>query len=315
MVVESALFNHHTKMNIVSNLFNRYIWLVDLIYRMGRITFEDINSRWQHSQLSDGKPLPVRTFHRHRQDIETIFNITIACDRHTDYAYYIENQEDMQQGSIRAWLLNTFAVNNLINESHAIKHRILFEQIPSGQRHLTTIIEAMRDDMALELTYRGFENEAASTFMVEPFCIKIFRQRWYLLARSAKGLRIYALDRIENLHAVEQKFDLPQDFNAQAVFEYAYGIIIDQSLEPCRVQLKVYGIKRDYLRTLPLHASQTESAIAADHSIFTYYLKVTYDFRQELLSHGAEIEVISPPALRKEMADTAAKMSMRYLPA
>jgi hypothetical protein len=27
----------------MSNLFNRYVWLVDIIYRRERITFEEIN--------------------------------------------------------------------------------------------------------------------------------------------------------------------------------------------------------------------------------------------------------------------------------
>ena len=34
-------------------LFNRYVWLVDTIYRAGRISFEEINDRWKHSSLND----------------------------------------------------------------------------------------------------------------------------------------------------------------------------------------------------------------------------------------------------------------------
>lgn len=74
-----------------------------------------------------------------------MFDINIECNRKAGYIYYIENSDDMERGGVRSWLLNTFAVNNLINESHKLKHRILFENIPSGQKFLTQIIEAMRD--------------------------------------------------------------------------------------------------------------------------------------------------------------------------
>lgn len=124
-----------------SNLFNRYVWLVDIIYRRGKITFEEINEYWQRSLLNlDGEDLPLRTFHNHRQAIEQMFDINIECDKRNGYKYYIENTDDMERGGVRSWLLNTFAVNNLINESHKLKQRILFEKIPSGQMHLTSII-------------------------------------------------------------------------------------------------------------------------------------------------------------------------------
>ena len=120
----------------MSNLFNRYVWLVDIIYRRERITFEEINDYWLRSSLNlTGDDIPLRTFHNHRKAIEQMFDINIECDKWDGYRYYIENAEDMERGGVRSWLLNTFAVNNLINESHRLKQRILFENIPSGQMH------------------------------------------------------------------------------------------------------------------------------------------------------------------------------------
>ena len=54
----------------------------------------------------------------------------------------------MKRGGVRSWLLNIFAVNNLINEGHKLKQRILFEIIPSGQIYLTSVIEAMKDNLS-----------------------------------------------------------------------------------------------------------------------------------------------------------------------
>jgi hypothetical protein len=289
--------------------------LVDVIYRREKITFEEICNLWARSSLNDtGEEFPLRTFHYHRKAIEQMFDINIECDKR-GYLYYIENREDMERGGVRSWLLNTFAVNRLINESHKLKTRILFEQIPSGQRFLTPIIEAMRDELILEMTYQSFWQKEPNTFEVEPYCVKVFKQRWYLLARSPfyNALRIYSLDRILNLSITEKSFKLPATFSPEAFFENAFGIIVEEAIKPCTVQIKAFGNKRKYLQTLPLHHSQQETEVTEDCSLFTYFVSPTFDFRQELLSHGDEIEVIIPEQLRKEIRDISLNMNKHYL--
>ena len=46
---------------MTKDLFDKYIWLVDTIYRAGKITFEEINERWLRSRLSEGEDIPLRT--------------------------------------------------------------------------------------------------------------------------------------------------------------------------------------------------------------------------------------------------------------
>lgn len=47
---------------MTKDLFDKYIWLVDTIYRARKITFEEINERWLRSRLSEGEDIPLRTF-------------------------------------------------------------------------------------------------------------------------------------------------------------------------------------------------------------------------------------------------------------
>lgn len=70
---------------MTKDLFDKYIWLVDTIYRAGKITLEEINKRWMRSQLSEGTSLPHRTFHNWRNAIEQVFDINIECDRKAGY--------------------------------------------------------------------------------------------------------------------------------------------------------------------------------------------------------------------------------------
>lgn len=305
--------NRKSSKESASNLFNRYVWLVDIIFRTGQITFEEINERWVRSDLNhSGDDFPIKTFHNHRKAIEQMFDINIECNRKAGYIYYIENSDDVERGGVRSWLLNTFAVNNLINESHKLKHRILFENIPSGQKYLTQIIEAMRDGKIIEMTYQSFWRDKPTTFKIEPYCVKIFKRRWYVVAKNSAydAPRIYSLDRIFNIRTTDTEFILPIDFDAQSYFHNCFGIIVNESIDVQAV--KVFGNQVKYFRALALHHSQNEKEKGEDYSVFEYYLRPTFDFRQELLSHGSEIEIISPQWLRSEISNITKSMTKMY---
>ena len=51
------------------DLINKYVWLVDTIYKAGRITYEEINQKWIEQEM-DEKTIPLRTFHKWRIAIE-----------------------------------------------------------------------------------------------------------------------------------------------------------------------------------------------------------------------------------------------------
>ena len=109
--------------------------------------------------------------------------------------------------------------------STGFKHRILFESIPSGQNYLAPLIEAMRDGVTVEITYRNFWKEKEATFEVEPYCVKVFRQRWYLVARNIgfDALRIYSLDRILGLRQTDNRFSYPQDFDPEFLQQFRHN--------------------------------------------------------------------------------------------
>ena len=312
-ICEIILYHTNTRIPMSKNLFKRYIWLVDVIYRAEKITFEEINSKWVQNSMSEENPIPLRTFHNHRNAIEELFEINIVCDKPTN-SYFIEYADDIKNGGVQSWLINTFAVNNLINESHKLSHRIVFENIPSGQQFLTPIIEAMRDGITIEITHQSYWHDEPNTVEIEPYFVKIFKQRWYVIGRRTYDdkVRIYALDRVQFMKAIGTLFNLPKDLSPDDYFYNCFGIIADETIPSQKVVVKVWGSKVKYLRSLPLHHSQKETETTNEYSIFQYHIKPTYDFRQEILSHGAEIEVIAPDILREELGDIAGEMLKHY---
>ncbi|GHV66027.1 WYL domain-containing protein [Bacteroidia bacterium] len=299
---------------MAKNLINRYVWLIEIINRAESITFEEINRKWLESDWSEKKDLPLRTFHHHRKAIADIFGIDIECDKHNGNVYYIENKDDLKNGALSTSLLNTFAVNNLLNESQNLKSRILFENIPSGQRFLSPILEAMRDNCCIEITYQTFDSDMPFLVVLEPYCLKIFKKRWYVVGKNryTKELRKYALDRIQKIQTVAKPFTLPKTFDAEEHFQNSFGIMVDPNIQPCEIIVKVSEKRRKYLQTLPLHHSQQEIESHPTYSIFSFYIAPTPDFKQELLSYSDEIEVLSPIPFRNEMAQTAGKVKNIY---
>ena len=278
-----------------AGLINRYVWFVTTIYNRGPITLEEIQRRFE-SHFGRGEELSERQFHRYTDAVEELFDIEIKYSR-SQRGYVVADREGIDNMGMRKWLIQTFSVNNILHESQDLKNRILLENVPSGQQYLTTIVDAMRESVALTMTYQSFGKPEPSTFEVEPYCVKLFEQRWYMLGMSDK-LRIYSLDRIKALEPTERKFKLPKSFNAEKLFADHYGIIIgDEEFNVGPVALKVDSWQSKYLRTLPLHHSQVEVERNEEYSIFEYRLCPSFDFRQKILSMGGSVEVLAPAEL------------------
>ena len=289
---------------MAKNLLNKYVWLVETIYKAKKISFEEINEKWLDNDMSEDKPLPIRTFHKWRQAIEEMFGLIIENENSGQYRYYIQNADELKSGSMRSWLFNTLTVSNLMMDSVSIKDKVLFEEIPDGEQYLPVILESLKKNLVLEMTYQSYNYDESYTFEIEPYCLKAFKQRWYLIGRSPyyDKIMIYALDRVKWLGLTEKSFKYPKNFYPEEFFDDCFGIIADQKVKVETVKLKVSAGQANYLRSLTLHQSQKEIERTDEYSIFTVRLRPTFDFQQEILSMGSDIEVLSPDWFRDDIA-------------
>jgi len=262
------------------SLISKYVWVIETIYRRRKISFKELNERWlRDTDISRGINLPKRTFDHWKDVIWDMFGIIIANENCGEYRYFIENEEDISKNGLRSWLYNTFCVSNALANSQSIKDRILLEYVPSGQDYLQPIIEAMKENRVLNMTYHSYWKDEENNFDVQPYCVKLFRQRWYMVALSTysyynmQGPRIYSLDRIKYLHIKEESFDMPKDWDAKQYFDGCFGIIADQRIEKQPVRLKVSAGQANYIRDLKMHESQEEIERNEEYSIFSYHLR------------------------------------------
>ncbi len=299
------------------HLLHRYIWLIETIVGLDGASFAQIQQRWASCSLNVKKEkFPLKSFHNHKTAIQQLFGIHITCRRKGGYRYYIESEGAHQNGQLKDWLVQALTLNQITEDAHELSEHILLEPIPGNTNYLPLIMAAMRDGHRLRMRYRSFWAEHASEYPIEPYCLKLFRQRWYIVAHSEKSSpeepRIYALDRIEALSSTEESYSIPESFSAQQYFSDCYGIVRND--DPQEVLLKVYheGNKHRFLASLPLHHSQQCIEQGEGYSLMRYHLRPTYDLRQEILSHGTDIEVISPLWLRELIAEVYRKQYLLY---
>lgn len=294
-----------------STLFKEYVWLVDIIRRTGRISLRDINERWTRTEMSEGIPFSRTTFRRHRQEVEEMFGLTIKCD--STNRYYIDDHSLMSSDSVSQWMLSTLAVSNIVSEARGLHDRILLESIPTEREHLRQVVDAMHNGQRLCITYRRYGCNDPRQWTVEPYCIKLFRRRWYLLGHFEEGRYIVlSFDRILQMQTTEESFTIDKAFDAQAYFAEYFGVMVSDSSPKQHIVLRAYGNERYALRDLPIHPSQRELEDHDEYVDFEVCLHPTSDFLAHILSRGRWLQIISPQAIAQQIKEMLQEAASEY---
>lgn len=290
----------------VHEQFKEYIWLVNTIRKAKRITFEEIQEKWLDTELSGGVEYAKSTFHRHRTEIEDIFGIYIDCDRKHGYKYFIGNDHVLREDSVQNWMISTLSVNNIVGESLALQNRIVLEQIPCDD-FLQLLIDAMKKKVRVEVDYRRYGTDNVSHSDFEPYCIKLFERRWYVLGHFHRDatpekeerdyFAMFSFDRIQEMRLTNVKFEVREDFDAQSFFDECYGVVVGDNTPVEHIVVRAYGQQRYYLRDLPLHHTQREIAVCENYADFAMEIRPTYDFLGKLMSLGKYVKVLEPKSI------------------
>ena len=315
----------------MKDYLRRHIWILSELYQNPKgLTYKEFEERWKRSSQNVLETsLPKRTFQDCLRAIEETFDIDISSDARNGYRYRIVQRDWLENDRVKDWLLSAFAVNGLLQDSRGLRERVMYEDIPSGNDYLLEVLKAMRENHVLAMTYQDYFDKEPRDILLEPYCVRVFRQRWYVVGvmeNEPKGeepteltnqghIRRYALDRVVKLESTDVTFKMPRDFSVSDYFADAFGIIVEpEEYDIETIRMKVYDInhRREYLRSLPLHKSQKEVEQHKDYSVFELRVAPTYDFIKEILSMGGEVEIISPEYVRQEVEHRAEELLARY---
>lgn len=294
--------------------FKEYIWLVNTISRARKISFAEIQEKWLETEMSEGIELARSTFNRHKDAIEDIFGIYIDCDRKDGYRYFIGNSNVLEEDTVQNWMLSTLSVNNVLSESLALQHRILLEQVPSDGEHLQQMLAAMKRNVFVDISYQRYGHALPRQYHFAPYCLKLFKQRWYVLGCFHPGemtgeedqCRLFSFDRILEIRPTDEKFAMDEDFDVKEYFDECFGVLAGDGTKPEEVVLRAFNYERFNMRDLPLHHSQTLLKWTDEYADYRLFLRPTVDFMGHLLSRGIFLKVLSPQWL----ADTMHEMHL-----
>ena len=200
-----------------ASLFNRYVWLLDLVGRSNGIKFEHIDEAWQRSSLNElHTSLPKRTMHNHIKAIESIFDIRIVCHCYGEYKYYLEGDGGAKLTDAQESLLSQLRMSNALMDSSQLQGRILLDKTMM-YKFLNPLLTAMQESRAVKLVHiRKIDEEhsARDYYQFEPYFIKQYKQ-WYVVGRVVEDdtIRIFGFNHISYITLLEESYIYPKDFS------------------------------------------------------------------------------------------------------
>ena len=312
---------------MVSELIGKYIWLVQSLIAAGGggMTFKELNEKYSRRF---GQAYSRRTFNNHRLAVADLFGIDIDCDRSTNRYFIPYSGDVLDNNESIGWLVNTFTVNSLLSlGKERLSGRVSVEEIPSGQKYLTAIMQAMEDGKELEIVYGKYSSDSSETLHVQPFAVKEHEKRWYLVAfcheragadrrnDDINAWRVYGLDRITSLQVTDVSFRMPKDFDVDGIFSQSYGIYFPKAgQKPVTIRFKVTDEEARSLRDLPIHRSQVEeNAAKGDGRIFRIRVIPNRNLTMEFCRHAGRLEVIEPEEVRLSVKEELEKAYKQYI--
>lgn len=306
---------------------SKQIWLINTLTEHPEgCNFSELNRLWlSQNEISHGNPLNRQTLWRWRCTIHNIFHIDILCKNSGGGTlYYINSCKEIyrKDTGLTDGLIGNVMAANCLALAGSLGARIQTER-QTGVEHIGSIVNAMSSNSAIWITYRAYSTMQSTTFIIDPYCLKQFQSRWYVvgLSHGYNTPRIYALDRIDRIRPADEPFNEPTAAQPEArkayftpddYFADYFGVILDDSIPLEYIIVRAYAPHDQYLISQPLHSSQREIASTIEYTDFEFHLRPGIEFRMELLHKGTLLEVISPKSLRSEMRTIARQLSNIY---
>jgi predicted DNA-binding transcriptional regulator YafY len=283
---------------------SRYLLIVKKLKQKPYSTVEEIESyltnQFEYLQSMDDTlelAFSKRTLQRDLREIRNIFGVSIEYSR-ADKGYFIATSESDNMNFQR--MMDAFDLFNSLNIAEDLTPFVHIEKHqPQGTESLYGLLHAIKNNQKILLTYEKFDDNTKTKKALEPYALKEFKNRWYLLARDTKQdvIKTYGLDRITDLEIHASKFSKKQNFDVAQMFKHCFGIITPDNQSPEDIILSFHPQQGKYVKSLPLHATQQIITDNAKELRVQLKLYVTFDFMMELLSYGDYVKVIQPQSL------------------
>lgn len=212
-------------------------------------------------------------------------------------------------------------VNRLQDKVAAVSKRrpiVDFERNPNlkGLEHLNPLYDIIASRQTVCINYCSFNSRTSKPFLLFPYLLKEYRNRWFLFGSRAGDMKLFnlALDRIVDFHVCpdipfEENPDFSDDF-----FEDVVGVTKHSRLKKEKIVLRADNSQVGYILTKPIHSSQKLMEKNEEDGSMTFELEVVVnnELIAQLLTFGAGIKILSPQSLADRLCDIYLRASSRY---
>lgn len=198
------------------------------------------------------------------------------------------------------------------------KSYVQFEknELLKGLKYIEPIHKAIIEKKGILVEYKSFRAKNSSQFILIPYLLKEYRNRWFVLGVNKKRpntFLISALDRIQDIEilSIDQYIEIDYKIVSN-YFENVIGVTKSLNQRPNKIILKIDNENSPYVITKPFHKSQV--VLKKEDDGVTIKLEVVWNFEleREILGFGENIEVVSPAKLRRKIYNRISKASNNY---
>ncbi|RJP47103.1 MAG: WYL domain-containing transcriptional regulator [Desulfobacteraceae bacterium] len=185
-----------------------------------------------------------------------------------------------------------------------------FSPVPAAVFQAAT--RSLLDRKPLAFTYTSPQDEIPVNRVVEPHHLQYYMGSWVLIARCRlrDDFRMFYLSRMSNWKMLPDTFiPLPKDA-WQSHVKGSFGIF--QGREKTPVTLRFTPFRARWIRKQTWHPDQTLRDAADGGVELSFPVADFREVKMMILQFGADVEVVSPAALRTEIADEIRKMTRIY---
>lgn len=183
-----------------------------------------------------------------------------------------------------------------------------------GLEYVEIFLDAITHRYPLRMTYKPF-GKTEFDVSIHPYHLRQYNRRWFIFCYVEERDEVlnYALDRIINLEHLSKTY-IDTDIDFDEYFDEIVGVSNYKKSNIETILLKIDNKSINYIRTKPLHWSQTElkNLSTDEYSYVHLKVKVNTELKMLLFSYSDAIEVLEPSWLRNTFAKRIKKMSKLY---
>lgn len=176
---------------------------------------------------------------------------------------------------------------------------------------MAQVNEAALSRTVVEIVYYTMSRKEQSQRRVNPYCIWYFKDAFYVIGycHVRNDLRVFALDRIKELHLTDETFSMPESFDPEELMGSSFGIFKGA---PTKVLIRFDPAVAGYIEEKQWHESQKLLKNKDGSLTLEMVVAGVEEVKHWILTWGAKAEVVEPQSLRDDIIAESKALLERY---